>query len=287
MIYNPTAGGRRRRRLNQAVARLRERGARVDVRETTAAGDALAFAETAENFDVVAVAGGDGTINEAANGLLRRADAPALGIIPLGTANVFAAEIGYDDSAPETAADVIACGDIRHATVGAANGRVFCQMAGIGFDADVVAGVDVALKRRIGKGAYAWESLRRFWDYRKRMFSVEIDGERREASSVIVANGRFYAGRYICAPAASIDEDCFQVCLFRNAGRLHVARYGLGLLRNRLQYYPDFEILKGRNLRIWASDGGADDPVQGDGDVIARLPVDIALSAKRLAIVKP
>lgn len=259
----------------------------MDVRETTAAGDAHAIAKAAEGVDVVAVAGGDGTINEAANGLLQSADAPALAVIPLGTANVFAAEIGFIDMSPEAAADTIIDGRIRRANVGTANGRVFCQMAGIGFDADVVAGVDARLKRRIGKGAYVWESVRRFFRYRKRLFSLEIDGSRLEASSVIVANGHYYAGRYVCAPTASVDDAEFQVCLFRNAGRVHVVRYGLGLLRGRLQHYPDFEIVRGRRLRVWASDGGADDPVQGDGDVITRLPVDIALGAEPLTIVSP
>ena len=115
---------------------------------------------------MVVVAGGDGTINETADGLVHRdllniktTRFPSLAIIPIGTANVLAAETGLGRK-PRNAARVIAYGDIQPAWVGLANGRVFCQMAGVGFDAHVVDNVDAGLKKRLGKAAYGIAMLR-------------------------------------------------------------------------------------------------------------------------------
>ncbi|RDD62225.1 diacylglycerol/lipid kinase family protein [Ferruginivarius sediminum] len=92
VIHNPVAGWRRRRYLRRVIDALRERGCEVRLRRTTAPGDAHAFAAEAEGCDVLAVAGGDGTVNEALNGLAGR-HVP-LSVIPLGTANVLAHELG-------------------------------------------------------------------------------------------------------------------------------------------------------------------------------------------------
>lgn len=295
VIFNPTAGRRRRRRLQRALDRLAACGVTVTVRETTAAGDAQAFAATAEGYDLVAVAGGDGTINEAANGLAARAaqggpgDAvPALAIIPLGTANVLAAELGYPDMTPETAAAALAHGVARPACAGIANGRLFCQMAGVGFDAHVVAGVDVAFKRRVGKLAYVVETLRQIRRYRPRRYAVDIDGVRHIAASAVIANGHFYAGRYSCAPDASIDAPRLDVCLFGRTGRWHVIRYAVGLVTGRLHRFADVEIVAAQHVRIAALDAnGGPEPVQGDGDIVTHLPVDISIAPARLGVVRP
>ncbi len=138
-------------------------GLRADPDETTRPGDAEKTANLlqAADFDVVVAAGGDGTINEVANGLIKATGAvPPLAIIPLGTANVLAEEIGLRGQ-PAAIAKAIACGDRITVHLGLANGRHFIMMAGVGFDAHVVANVDLALKRRTGKIAYAWRPWRR------------------------------------------------------------------------------------------------------------------------------
>ncbi len=297
IIFNPTAGNRRIRRFQRALARLDALGIAYQVRNTAAAGDARSFACNADDVRIVAVAGGDGTISEVASGLVARRRSyrsdstvpmPALAIIPLGTANVLAAEIGFTDMSPEAAAAAIAAGDIRPAWLGVANGRVFCQMAGVGFDALVVAGIDLALKRRLGKLTYAIETLRQLIAYRRRLFTVDIDGTRHVAASIVVANGHFYAGRFTCAPDASIDVPEFKVCLFTRAGRWHVLRYAWGLFTGRLHRFADVEIVSGRDIHIEAlDDDGTIEPVQGDGDIIACLPLDISLAPECLDLVRP
>ena len=110
---NPTAGRRRRGLVDAVVRRVRAAGWTVDVVETTAAGDARRLAETcdASRYAVIAVAGGDGTINEVVNGLAGAAtEAPPLGIVPLGTANVLAHELGLDFSAAAVAHTITRAG---------------------------------------------------------------------------------------------------------------------------------------------------------------------------------
>ena len=191
VIFNPTAGARRRARLTRILEIMWSLGAAVTLHETKARGDAERTAREASTkvYDVVVAAGGDGTINEVINGLSGR-QIP-LGIIPLGTANVLAAELDLptDDVG---LARTIALGRTRPVTLGDVNGRRFVMMAGVGFDAHVVASVDAGLKRLIGKSAYVWETLRGFFRYKFRSYRLIVDGKPYEVGSAVFANGHFY-----------------------------------------------------------------------------------------------
>ena len=288
VVFNPTAGARRRLRLEETLKLLRESGCQISVQSTAARGDAEAIARTLCDTppapDLLVVAGGDGTINEAVNGLLSNGSAAwPLALVPLGTANVLAAEIGLATS-PAVVARTIAQGSSERAYVGLANGRCFTAMAGVGFDAHVVANVDLKLKRRIGKGAYVLESLRQLFRFRFPRYRVTVDGQVFEAASVIVAKGHYYAGRYVCAPDARLDQPQFHVCLFERGGRWNAVRYAVALALGRLPRLADFRIVRGRLVAI---DGPAGDPVQGDGDIIARLPVHIEIAPQALRLIVP
>ena len=288
VIFNPTAGRRHRRRFEATLAALRARGCPLELRETRHAGHAaeLAAAVDSKAFDIVVAAGGDGTINEAVNGLIAADAGKAclpLAVLPLGTANVLAAEIGLSAD-PETLARTIAEGEITSVSLGRANGRIFIMMAGAGFDAHVVAGVDGALKRRIGKGAYFWQAARLLFAFAYPDYRVTLDGESFPAASVIVAKGRFYGGRFVCAPDARLEASEFQVCLFGRRGPWNALRYAAALGRGRLPRLADVRILAARRVTI---EGPADDPIQGDGDIIARLPVTLEVLPAALGIVMP
>jgi YegS/Rv2252/BmrU family lipid kinase len=288
VVFNPVAGRRHRRRFEATLEALRALGCALELRETEGAGHAgeLAAAADPDVFDALVVAGGDGTINEAINGLIpagaRRAALP-LAIVPLGTANVLAAEVGLS-TRPQSVARTIAGGRVQSIALGRANGRLFTVMAGAGFDAHVVAGVDTALKRRIGKGAYLWQSARQLVRSSWPRYQVEVDGRRFEAASVIVARGRFYAGRFVVAPDARLEAPEFQVCLFGRGGAWNALRYAAALGLGLLPRLRDYRIVPGREVTI---EGPADDPLQGDGDVIARLPVSIKILPDALDLIVP
>jgi diacylglycerol kinase family enzyme len=114
------------------------------------------------------------------------------------------------------------------------------------------------------------------------MYDVVVDGRPYRAASVIVANGRFYGGRFVCAPEASLDSSAFQVCLFGRAGRWNVVRYALALLVGRLSRLKDVTIVSAHRVEIAAPTG---DPVQGDGDILAVLPARLEVALDRLQLI--
>ena len=268
IVYNPIAGRRRRRFLSRVLEALERRGLSVRLEPTKKRGDAEALARGAREAgaDRLVVAGGDGTINEALNGL--EGPVPPLAIVPLGTANVLAHELGLGRRA-EAVAAAIAEGHSRAVTLGVVNGRRFSMMAGVGFDAHVVRDVDTKLKRAIGKGAYALETLRQLLVFAPRFYDVTVDGAKHRAASVIVCNGRYYGGKFVAAPGARLDAPEFQVVLFGRAGRIATLRYALALALNRLSKLDDVAILPARTVEIA---GPAGEPVQADGDIVAHLP---------------
>lgn len=283
VIFNPTAGRQRRRRLDPIVAALENSGLAVTLAETERPGHAetIARAVRPDQFDAIVAAGGDGTINEIVNGMAR--DALPLAIVPVGTGNVLANEIGLPDQAGALAA-VITAGRRRRVHLGEVDGRLFTMMAGIGFDAHVVAGVDLALKRRVGKLAYAVETARRMVKWGLLPYRVDIDGKPYDSASLITAKGRFYGGRFVAAPEASLDRPSFDIVLFERSGRLAALRYALALAFGRLARLPDVRIVRGREIVIAGHDG---EPVQADGDTIARLPATIRLAEATIDLIVP
>ena len=300
LIRNPTAGRRRRGLVDEVVRLVQAAGWTVDLIDTEAVGDARRLAESCDagRYAVIAVAGGDGTINEVVNGLAHRTEgSPALALVPLGTANVLAHELGLHARAAEVARTIVSGREILvrpgEASCEASNGgapRCFSLMAGAGFDAKVVAGVSTLLKRRLGKAAYVWRSMIETRRYRPVRYQVEIDGVRHEAASVIVTRARMYAGPYVVAPQAALGEPLLHVCLFERWGRMHTLRFGLALLRGRLPNAGGYRVVAGRDVRISVlNDAGEHrrQPVQIDGDDALTLPVSIAVAAGSVRMLQP
>lgn len=298
VIHNPVAGARRARRLRAVVAALEtDFGAAVTVRATTGPGDAEGIARSLAPgaTDALVVAGGDGTINEVINGLAAGRGLAAggdegmsvpLGIVPIGTANVLAGELGLpaasaDAAAARAVAEVLARGTVRPVHLGVANGRCFAMMAGVGLDARVVETVDTRLKRLIGKGAYVVETLVQLALRPDVRYRVTVDGLTSEVASVIVAKGHFYGGRFVCAPEARLEEPLLQVCLFPRPGRWNAVRYIWGVTAGRLRHFPDYRVVPAERVVVTGPPG---DAVQGDGDVVARLPVEIAVAPWTLPV---
>lgn len=283
VIHNPTAGWRRRRRFERILSALIAEGVDVDVRPTTKRGDAEAFAMSAdpEKLDAIAVAGGDGTINEVVNGLGDKK--LALAVIPLGTANVLAHEIGLGGT-PREIARTIATGRAQPISVGIVNGRRFVMMAGFGFDAHVVAQVKPAVKKFLGKTAYVLSTLKTLVSFRFPRYRVIVDGESFDVASAVIANGHFYGGTFVCAPDARLQDPSLHVVLFMKPGVLRTMRYAVWLALGRLTKLPDVKIVPATDITVERVDA---EPVQGDGDILASLPARITLAPAALALLMP
>lgn len=283
VIRNPTAGSYRARRVELALQRLNELGCRIAVRDTRARGDAERFAREAgpADFDAVVAVGGDGTINETLNGLdVARL---AFGIVPCGTANVLAREIGMPMEG-RAIGDVLARALTRRIHFGTANGRRFLMMAGVGLDARAVAIVSPWLKRRIGKLAYGLAILQAVAGARRAHLKVTIDGRTVDAIWAVAANGRHYAGAFIVAPLADLGKPTFQVFLCPRGGPHHALRYTASLGTGVLHWWRDIAYVEADRLTV---DGPAGAPVQADGDIVARLPVELAVARETLDLIVP
>jgi YegS/Rv2252/BmrU family lipid kinase len=282
-IANPSAGRRNRGRLEETIARLGAFGCVVELVETEGPGDAERAAAAADQarFDAVVAAGGDGTINEVLNGMT--AEAPPLAVLPLGTANVLAAELGLPRSI-EAIAQTIAFGEPRRIALGEANGRRFAMMASAGLDAHVVQRLSLKLKRRIGKTAYVIETLRQAMIRPPLAYRLRLNGVEEEASGVIVSNGRRYGGPFIIAPKADLTSPSFEVCRLTRSGRLAGPSYLLSAVRGRLAERSDVRIDTAERVEILGPSGA---PLQADGDLLCRLPVVIRALPAAVALIFP
>jgi YegS/Rv2252/BmrU family lipid kinase len=297
VIYNPTAGGANGRRLRRTIAALRAAGVPLDLCETTQRGDAERFAAACDPqvTDAVVVAGGDGTVNEAINGLMSRPPDQRLplGVIPLGTANVLALDMGQSLT-PEAIAQTLSQGAPRSVYLAsieqqaqpntAAKQRYFLLMGGAGFDAHVVDGVRLGLKRHTGKLAYVFETLLQALRYGFPTVEGTIDGAAFSTATAVICNGPLYGGPFVAAPDASLHDSPLYVLLLHRKGLWNVLRYAAALGLGRLARLPDVEIRPFDRL-VLQHPGRA--PFQADGDVIAHLPLCIDRSGQTIALLWP
>ena len=263
-------------------------GLRLEVARTTHAGHAASLAREAASrgAPLVVAAGGDGTIAEVSAGLA--GSQTALGIVPLGTANVLAHELGIPFAARDCAA-TLAFGRSRllwPGIVASPSGgrRLFVQMCGVGFDAAVVQRLPPALKRRAGRSAFVLQSLREMVRYKFAPLTVRIDGTEARAASAVITKGRYYAGPYMLAPEARPAEPGFQVALFGLPGPLSgpagATLYGAALLLNRLPRAPGVRLLRGAEIEI-----DAPVPVQTDGESAGAAPLRITSAPEPIRVV--
>ena len=283
LIANPVAGRHARTLIEQARARLIQRGAQVELFLTQGRGDAERFAALAASrgFDRIVVAGGDGTVNEVVNGM--GADSPPLAILPLGTTNVLALEIGLPLGI-EAVCDLAVDGVVTAIHLGLADQRRFVLMAGVGFDAMVVHQVNLRLKRLLGKGAYLL-SVGRCWlrPGAQALTLVDEQGERHQGYGAIISNARCYGGRFTMTPRASLLADSLEACLILRPGRLALLMAGIALLSGRPLAAPWGRQLRSRRFAV----SGAGIPVQIDGDEAGHLPRVFAMNPFPIRVILP
>lgn len=283
-MFNPAAGRRRAQLLWRVLDVMSANGVRLEITETRHPGHAaeLARAAACAGVPLVVAAGGDGTIAEVANGL---SGSPCrLGIIPLGTANVLAHELGLP-FAPRAVAASLAFSRSRAVWPGVVSGgggtRLFVQMLGAGFDAQVVHHLSVRLKGAIGRGAYVAQSLREAARYKFAPIRLRIDGQQTEAFSVIITKGHFYAGRYMLAPGASPMEKGFTVVLFDRGGPVSALVYGAALTLNMIPRTSGIRLLRATTVEICCTDI----PAQADGDAVGQTPLLVTDAAAPVNVV--
>jgi diacylglycerol kinase (ATP) len=282
VVRNPKAG-QGSRLFENTMRVLQETAERLEVIETQNAGHAEEIARNAADaneWDVLAVAGGDGTLNEAANGLIG-SELP-LGIIPVGTANVLAREIHLPMQA-QGIARTLQCGADISIHPGLLNGRVFLMMAGAGFDGRVVARVSEKLKRYMGPGAYIISALTEIFSGPSPLIQAEINGSIHSASWIVVSNICCYGGPYYMAPSAHIETSGFVVTLFTSQTPWGRIRDMLGVAINRSGVPWGAMMLSAKKVYLSGDDG----VMQMDGDFGGPLPATVEVCPQPLRLMIP
>lgn len=293
VIYNPSAGMRAaREELRRAVAELRAHGWIVSLAETVHPGDATRLARdaTSENLDVLVAVGGDGTVNEVANGLVD--SATALGVLPSGTANVWAKEMGLPLGDMRTAAQRLAEAETRWVDVGQVRGeniapRIFLLWSGIGLDALITRDVEPQreMKRRLGALMFWLVGIRDAWNYRGKRAVLLCDGKRLRKRMIlaVAANAQLYGGIVKIAPDAHVDDGLLDVIVFEGTGlwatAWHLVRvfFGSHVRDPQVQVYRVASVaVSGKNL-----------PTHVDGEPIGFAPVEIRVRPRALRVLVP
>ena len=291
LISNPKTGrygARRLRPIQDVASQLQSLGVDVDLKLTTAAGEATDIAARAArngSSDVI-VAGGDGTINEAIQGMA--GSKARLAIIPRGTANVLARELNLPLN-DEQATIVVARGNSRRIHLGRATvetsgaSRLFVLMAGIGLDASVVQRVQPRLKKRIGKGAFWVSGLSHLADWNPSPFTLEINGQSYTGTFAAIGKAARYGGDLAITPGARLEEPEFEICIIETTSRasyLRLLSYAVrsGMPRNK----PGVRFIKAARV-----DAKGDAPVQVDGELIGTLPMRFEIASESLEVVVP
>ncbi len=294
LIVNPAAGqGKPQAALDELQAAL---GPLVrDVHVTQRAGDAEDAARSAawSGFDAVLVAGGDGTVNEVVNGLLSAPQVLPLGLVPLGTQNVLAHELGQAADNLDALEALLWAGKTRRLDVGrltsGAQTRCFVLMAGFGFDAVVVRDVLRPVKDLVGPAAYALSTLGALARYSSTAITLTLDGQeiRSETFLVVVANAASYGDKLIkLAPFAAPDDGWLDVCVFERprVGRVGFATQMVAVLARRHLRDPSVRYYRAKNITL-----SSEPPISGqlDGEMFGTTPVTITILPSALSVFVP
>ena len=290
-MYNPRAGKFNRERgqlLQRTIEKLKAQGHNVIAIPTTGPGAATAIARdcAGKGAQLVIAAGGDGTINEVANGLVGT-EVP-LAILPGGTANVLAVELEIGTGILHAARCMHEWGPER-VSVGllsnAVEERYFLMMAGAGLDAMILYNIDAALKARIGKAAY-W--LAGFSQLGKTLpeFQVRSDGHQSTCSFALASRVRNYGGDLWIARGASLFSDVFELVLFEGPAAVFYMKYLFGVLTGRLVHMKGVSVVRTDTLHLESpTDIGI--YVQVDGEFAGRLPARLSIVPRALTVLVP
>jgi YegS/Rv2252/BmrU family lipid kinase len=287
LISNPAAKGASERKVQGAYRLLKSKGYAVEILSTKHRGEAENLAREAVKrlpFLIIA-AGGDGTFSEVINGMVN-SDIP-LAILPMGTTNVLAKEIGIPENV-EGAIEIAARGTPRTVSLGkiimgypsSRIARYFVLMAGIGYDGESVYRINENIKKISGKGAYILSGIKTLLRFQPEPLTCHINERTYTAYSLIVGKAAKYGGNFKITPDAKLSEPTLYACLFKGNRRLDILRYVFGIARQRHISFKDVEYQEAESIQI---KGKAH--VQIDGDYLGMTPASMEVEPNSLRLI--
>ena len=294
VIFNPAARGEKASAFRDHLGEL---SATCVLKPTYAAGSGRTLAAEAvrEGFETIVAAGGDGTVNEVLNGL---GDVPdgfsraRLGVLPLGTVNVFAKELNLP-ARFSAAWQVITEGrEVRidlpvaeFASVDGPTRRFFVQLAGAGIDSRAIDLVNWEWKKKVGPLAYVAAGFQALSEHQPALIaSGNGPGEGAQGELVLIGNGRFYGGRFVVFPKARLDDGLLDVTVFPKVNWLSLAKAGWGMLANNLCAAAGAITFQTSNLTVTCPQPRG---FELDGENIGPLPAKFTLIPRGLRVVAP
>jgi diacylglycerol kinase (ATP) len=292
VIFNPAARGDKARHFRRHLDEIASRGA---LKATAAPGEArrLATEAVADGFELIVAAGGDGTVNEVLNGI---GDAPdgfaraRLGVLPLGTVNVFAREIGLPlrierawetlQRGRETRLD-LPC--VEFSANGVRRRQYFIQLAGAGLDARAIELVSWPLKKKFGPLAYVIAGVKALRG-RTSKITLRVEGQTATGELILIGNGRFYGGPLEIFPGADLSDGLLDVCVLPRASWLALLRCIPGLLARRRLPADAAQRFRASTFELA---GGAAASFELDGEWAGNLPATFSIARGQLRVAVP
>jgi len=292
VIFNPAARGDKARHFRR---HLDEIAPHCALKATAAPGEArrLATEAVADGFELIVAAGGDGTVNEVLNGIGEAPEGFArarLGVLPLGTVNVFAREIGLPlridrawetlQRGRETRLD-LPC--VEFSANGGRRRQYFVQLAGAGLDARAIELVTWPLKKKFGPLAYVIAGLKVLRG-RLPKIAARIDGQTVAGELILIGNGRFYGGPFEIFPQADSHDGLLDICILPRANGLTLLRCAPGLLMRRKLPASAVQRFRASTFEL-ASDVSAS--FELDGEWVGNLPATFSVAREQLRVAVP
>lgn len=292
VIFNPAARGNKARRFKKFLSELSQQCA---LKATSAPGDArrLAQAAVATGYDIVAAAGGDGTVNEVLNGIGDEPDGfekARLGVLPLGTVNVFARELKIPTRleqawkvlkrANEKRIDL---GRVDFTEDGKPQHRFFMQLAGAGLDARAIELVSWKLKKSAGPLAYVVAGFQALAEKQARI-TASGGGKKVEGELVLLGNGKLYGGSFDIFPGADLQDGRLDVCAIPKVNLSSLIKLAPGFIARRQLSEHRVQRLQAERIELTSEMPAA---FELDGEWVGQLPAVFSVERQKLRVVAP
>jgi YegS/Rv2252/BmrU family lipid kinase len=306
LIYNPASGqhsARRKAAIQAALEVLREAGITAKAFTTSGVGNATEQAQNAidNGFDTIIACGGDGTVHEVLQSVV--GTDVALGVVPLGTANALAADLGLIGSPAKAVSALlkskptrVSVGRIHYREAGGtAASRYFTVAAGVGADALLMSRLDAGLKRRLGYVLYMIEAARILFTHGFPLFEAVVPGEGNDhlrvlnVSQLLAVRVRSFGGALQnLAPGASLRNGTLTLLAFKTRSRFRYALFMLAVLARRHTFRREVELVETQSIECRPRNGSAEKLyVEADGEVLGLLPVKLEVVPHSLSLLVP
>jgi diacylglycerol kinase (ATP) len=279
IIFNPAARGGKAASL---YAELKELAGDIPI---FTASEAETITERAASlvehgYDHIIVAGGDGTVNGVINGIGSKD--VLLSVLPVGTMNVFAYELGIRSSQLKKCWELIQHGQPKAVDLVLANQNYFVQLAGVGLDALALQATDLQMRKTIGPVSYLLAAAKVIGGPAPDLKLEFDDGSETAGCFVLIGNGRFYGGPFSLFREARNDDGLLDLLIFKHQSYLDIFRYLQGVLMGNHIDFPDIEYRRVASAQVMSDQPV---PLELDGDIAGSTPVHFAIAPSKLQVI--